>query len=88
MKSKIEQLQEEEKKLTDRLDQAIAQKDATEAQMITGRLQTAGALSQRWAAQEIEIDSLREALTQVRAQVEAEQEQMNLPAWQEGLYKE
>ena len=88
MKSKIEQLKEEEKKLTDRLDQAIAKKDATEAQMITDRLHTAGALSQRWAAQEIEIDSLREALSQVRTQVEAEQEQINSPAWQEGLYKE
>jgi hypothetical protein len=88
MKSKLEQLKEEEKKLTDRLDQAIARKDATKAQMITDRLHTAGALSQRWAAQEIEINSLREALGQVRIQVEAEQEQTDAPAWQEGLYKE
>jgi hypothetical protein len=72
MKSKLEQLQEEEKKITDRLDRALVKKDATRAQMITDRLHTAGALSQHWAGLAIEVDSLREALTQVRTQVEAE----------------
>jgi ribosomal protein S27AE len=42
----------------------------------------------RMAAQELEINSLREALRQGRTQVEAEQGQINSPDWQAGLYQE
>ena len=77
MKSKLEQLQEEEKKLTDQLDQTKTKQDEIKSRMITGQLHTAGATVQVWATLGIEIGLLYETLTQVRTQVEAELYRIN-----------
>ena len=87
MKSKLEQLQEEEKKLAERLDQTLAKKAEIKSQMITDRLHTASALPRQWAAVGIEIELLREALTRAHTRVEAELERINSPAMQKVLHK-
>ena len=79
MKSKLEQLQKEEKHIVEQLDQTIGKQAEIKSQMITDRLHTASTLPQQWAALGIKIELSREALTQVRTQIEAELNRITLP---------
>ena len=87
MRSKLEQLQAEEKEIAERLDQTIANQDEIKSRMITDRLHRAGTLSRQWATVGIEIESLRHALTQVRTQVQAELGRREAPGMQNSLHK-
>ena len=87
MKSKLEQLREKEKKLAKRLDQTMTEQDEIKSRMITDRLHKAGALSSQWATLGIEIESLRESLTRVHTQVEAEMDRINSPDMQKMLHR-